>query len=177
MKKTVAIIVLCNIILVLLIIIIGIIFFSKQKLKKQVEEFLYNYELAESEYLQKIKDRDNWRKNFQPQTDKEKELLRIIDEDTKLLKECQKTKQKLKKELETTLSQINRKKNELQLFVLTGLSANTIIDIEPDVYIGLLYNRTLIQTKKVDFFVGGGGAVKVYQNRGGALTIQTGLRF
>lgn len=179
-KTTVTIIILSNVILVLLIIIFGIIIFnvrSSNLLKKQTQEFLYNYDLVESEYLKQIKNRDEWRKDFKAETEREKMLLDIIDEDTKLLNECQDQKDKLKKELEIILSQISSKKNNIELYVLAGGSGEDIVDIEPDVYVGIKYNRTLVQTKKVDFYLGGGVAVKIYQNKGMAGTFQLGVRF
>jgi peptidoglycan hydrolase CwlO-like protein len=163
------------------IIIITSISFKKRitNLTKNNDDILIQYEKKEKELTNKLEDRKQKIEKLEktkPKTEKEIIYKKIIKEDTEIINNCIKEKKILKNQLEktnNTLKNIKYSKNSLSFFTLAGLDR----DFEFDIYSGFIYQRALYTSNNFNFFLGGGGAVKIYQKTGGAILFQFSIQF
>lgn len=178
MKKTIIILSILCFLLLSFIVLENIWFVKKTKrITEKANNILLKYNIKEPLYTQQFENRNKQvdeLNNMIYNEDKEKVYKTIINKDTELLNECQNQKEILKISLEKTIEElenINKKKNELVLFMIAGISITKQYNIVPDIYVGLEYNRTLYSGKKIDFALGGGAAVKIYQDIGVAIKL------
>jgi len=63
--------------------------------------------------------------------------------------------------------------HSLSLFALAGIDKT----ITPDIYVGVMYRRYFTNCKLIEPFIGGGIAVKIYEDIGGAGLFEVGFKF
>jgi len=180
--KTIVIIILS----VLLFIVIGIntiqYIFSLKKdkeiagLKLENETIIDNFDKKENVYVNLIADRDKTISDYKlnkPKTEKEIIYYETIKKDTKLIEELREDNKQLKTQLEKTnkaLKSIYYIKHGLSLFALAGIDR----ELEIDVYTGIIYRRYLFKGR---FFIGGGAAIKLYDEIGVSGLFELGFTF
>jgi Ca2+/Na+ antiporter len=202
MTKNKVIIILSGLLLACLIIIFLIFFFQKKHetdltkkndkiikelnqtiidRDKKIKEIIDNpkikivYKTETIETLKIMPDEEKNQLIFNLQ-DQNKELRITIDDLNLIIKSDTAIIDGLKKSLFETNNILKSKKeklNDISIFGLAGLDKNLNIDI----YAGLIYKRTLYYNNYFSFNFGGGGAVKVYKELGGAITIEGSIKF
>lgn len=176
--KSKIIIILISIIFILLLFIFlenFLIIKKKSKIILDSDNIITNYDIQERYEKALLKKREEKIKIVY----KTKDIIKykeIIKDDTELINRLTKDKKELRDQLEKSnneLKNINKKKNEIEIFGFGGIDT----ELEPDIYIGMKYNRNLYTGNKVDFYIGGGLAVKIYKNYGGAAILDLGIKF
>jgi hypothetical protein len=123
--------------------------------------------------------RDNQIKDITPITNEtikyvtvkenEEKYKKIIDADTIIINDLYDRLYKTNKALKSIFSF----QHSLSIFALGGFDTT----LKPDIYIGIMYRRYFTNLRFIEPFIGGGVAVKIYEDRGGAALFEVGFKF
>jgi len=168
-------------IVIIIFLISGIFFgyfFLKKKWEKQKTELIQTNEKKEAYYKELLEKEKNKKpitiKEIQVMTDTEKEqtIIRLQEEKKELLIAVEDLNNQLSKST-IELKKQYKLKNSIDAIGMIG----TDEDVKLDVWVGVEYKRTFYISDKLAFNLGGGVAVKIKHNLGGAGIISLGFKF
>lgn len=177
MKKAKTIIIIVLVVLLLVGISINVVqYIWRLKLEKETDVIIENNNKKENVYIDLLQDREKTISEYKlnkPKTEKEIVYYETIKKDTKFIEELRSDNKELKDQLVKTnkaLKNIYKIKHGLSMFALAGIDR----DLEFDLYTGITYRRYMFNGR---FFVGGGVAVKLYDEIGIGITLEIGINF
>lgn len=173
-------IVIC-IFIIFIFLVTGLIFgyfWHRKQMEKQKTELVQANEKKIDEVNALLEKEKNKKpitiKEIQIMTDAEKEktILTLQEEKKELLVTIEDLNDQLQKTNEQ-LKKYYQLKNSVDVIGMIG----TDEELKLDVWVGIEYKRTFYINDKVAFNIGGGGAVKLKHNLGGAGIVSLGFKF